>query len=434
MISATAGLLLMLVALPADVTGTPLRRTPTVELVDRVRPAIVNIQGEKTASSPDGYAGQTEPYRRVNGMGTGVIVDERGYILTNMHVVDGVRQINVTLADKKTYVARVVSRDYSTDLAIIKIKPARELTVIDIGTSRDLMLGEPVVAIGNAYGYEHTVTRGIISALHRSVQVSDAQGYDDLIQTDASINPGNSGGPLLNVDGEMIGIVVAVRAGAQGIGFAIPVDKAMAVAAELLSPRRVNQVWHGVSARSRSATSGSGFVVQRIEKDSPGEQAGLRAGDIIHRAAATDLAGSLDFQRAFLSHSAGDTVKLSIERDGQQLSVSMLLTAAPSDEIWQRLGLKLKSIPTKQFQRYRTKYRGGLTVSDVRPDSPASSQGIRSGDILVGMHVWETVSLDNVSYVLNRPDFEKLDPLKFYILRGNETLYGHMKVANRRKR
>ena len=127
-------------------------------------------------------------------------------------------------------------------------------------------------------------------------------------------------------------------------------------------------------------------------------------------------------------------MKLSIERDGLQLSVSMLLTAAPSDEIWQRLGLKLKSIPTKQFQRYRTKYRGGLTVSDVRPDSPASSQGIRSGDILVGMHVWETVSLDNVSYVLNRPDFEKLDPLKFYILRGSETLYGHMEIASRRKR
>ena len=148
-------------------------------------------------------------------MGTGVVIDPRGYIITNYHVVNGVRDIQVTLADGERYIAKLVARDPETDLAIIKIDAKQEIPVISIGTSSDLMTGETVIAMGNAYGYEHTVTRGIVSALRRSVQVNEAQNYDDLIQTDASINPGNSGGPLLNIDGEMIGINVAVRAGAR---------------------------------------------------------------------------------------------------------------------------------------------------------------------------------------------------------------------------
>ena len=142
-----------------------------------------------------------------------MLIDSRGYIVTNHHVVDGVREILVTMADGQRHVAKLVARDMETDLAIIKIDAPAPLPVIPIGTSSDLMAGETVIAVGNAYGYEHTVTRGIVSALHRAVQVSDAQFYDDLIQTDASINPGNSGGPLLNIDGDMIGINVAVRAG-----------------------------------------------------------------------------------------------------------------------------------------------------------------------------------------------------------------------------
>ena len=148
-------------------------------------------------------------------MGTGVMIDPRGYILTNYHVVDGVREILVTMADGKKYIASLVARDLETDLAVIKISPRTKLPVIPLGTSSDLMPGETVIAVGNAFGYEDTVTRGIVSALHRAVQVSDAQYYDDLIQTDAPINPGNSGGPLLNIDGEMIGINVAVRAGSR---------------------------------------------------------------------------------------------------------------------------------------------------------------------------------------------------------------------------
>ncbi len=176
----------------------------------------MNIRGEKTVPGSASPFPGPETTHRVNGMGTGVIIDARGYMLTNYHVVDGVREIQVTASDGKRYVATLVARDLETDLAIINVPTTEKLPVIRIGTSSDLMPGESVIAVGNAFGYENTVTRGIVSALHRAVQISEAQFYDDLIQTDASINPGNSGGPLLNIDGEMIGINVAVRAGARG--------------------------------------------------------------------------------------------------------------------------------------------------------------------------------------------------------------------------
>lgn len=417
------------------------RRTPIVVAVEQARPAIVNIHGEKTvgAEGPSSQGGEVG--RRVNGMGTGIIVDERGYIVTNFHVVEGVKKITVTTADRETYVADLISNDAKTDLAVIKIDAHEKLPTITLGGSYDLMPGETVVAVGNAYGYEHTVTCGIISALHRTVQVSDAQSYEDLIQTDASINPGNSGGPLLNIDGEMIGINVAVRAGAQGIGFAIPTDKALAVVADLLSTRRVKQTWHGVVAKPQEGR-GDGVVVESVEEGSPAAEIGLQPGDVIRSADEQQLSRPLDLERALLGHREGEQVPLEIEREDDSLSVKLVLAAAPkaaaepSDPIWDVLGLDLQAIPTKQFlQRHRTQYRGGLSVVDVRPDSPAAKQGIRAGDTLVGMHIWETISLENVNYVLNRPDFASLAPLKFYILRQNEprTLYGYLNVSVSRR-
>jgi serine protease Do len=308
--------------------------------------------------------------------------------------------------------------------------------VIAIGTSSDLMPGESVIAVGNAYGYEHTVTRGIISALHRAVQVSDAQFYDDLIQTDASINPGNSGGPLLNIDGEMIGINVAVRAGAQGIGFAIPVDKTMTVAATLLGSAAVNKTWHGVTPAADSWPSQTGVTVASVEKRSPAADVGLHVGDIVTAVDGVEVKRALEFHRAMLDRKAGDKVSLTVVRKGSPLTLRLTLADVPEtvkqagNPAWEFLGLELKSIPAADFhQKYQGRYRGGLAVADVRPNSPASAQGIRAGDVLVGMHIWETVSLDNVAYILKRPDFTTLNPVKFYILRGSDTLYGYMPVS-----
>lgn len=434
--SVAAALVLALVgelsALSAD--ASELRHTAVVRAVQDAAPSVVNIHGEKLLSPSDAGFNKGSDHR-VNGMGTGVIIDERGYIITNHHVVDGVEKIHVTFSTGESLVARIVSHDPTTDLAIIKVDAQRKLPVINIGTSHDLMAGEPVVAVGNAFGYEHTVTVGIISALNRTVQVGETQKYENLIQTDASINPGNSGGPLLNIDGQLIGINVAVRVGAQGIGFAIPVDRAMNVAAELLSTRRLNKTWHGVVCEARFSGDQADLVVGKVDHNSPASKVGLQPGDKIKAVAGQSVARPYDLERALLGRKIGDEVELAVERDQEQVTLKLVLQKLPDglqvaeNPIWEVLGLSLKPIPDRQFQRFRSPYRGGLSVVAVRPNSPAAQQGIRRGDILVGMHVWETVSLDNVSYILNRPDFSTFDPLKFYILRGNETHTGNLMVS-----
>jgi serine protease Do len=415
--------------------ASELRHTATVRIVQAARPSIVSIHGQKTLTPHDEGYHTGEGPQRVNGMGTGIVIDERGYIVTNHHVVDGVAKIQVTLANKDNYVATLLSHDPKTDLAVIKIDAPDKLPVISIGTSSDLMIGEPVVAVGNAYGYENTVTRGIVSALHRTVQVSDAQSYQDLIQTDASINPGNSGGPLLNIDGDVIGINVAVRAGAQGIGFAIPIDIAMDVAAQLLSGERVGSVTHGVVPGPPADPTKPQLVVGALAKNSPAAKAGLQPGDVITAVGKQPVVRQLDLERAVLGRTAGDEVELTVQREGEPITISLALAPAArskssvADRAWDTVGLRLEPIAARQIRQTNSRYRGGLLVTSVRNDGPAAKAGIRRGDILVGMHEWETISLENISYILNRVNTAKLDSLKFFIVRDNETRVGYLPVS-----
>jgi serine protease Do len=415
------------------------RLTPVVLAVREARPAVVSIRGQKPASDQGDSA--AEAPRQVNGMGTGTVVDERGYILTNYHVVSDVRLIEVTLDDGRSYTAELLAYDAAADLAVIKIAASKPLPVIRLGTSADLMEGEPVIALGNAFGYEQTVTRGIISALGRDVQVSDIQSYDDLIQTDASINPGNSGGPLLNIDGEMIGVNVAVRAGAQGIGFAIPVDNALAVAAKLLNVERLRNNWHGLLTRSGAETDGP-LQVAKVESASPAAALGIKPGDELVRIGGRPVARPLDLERAFLDRPAGEPVPVEVRRDGQTMVMELALAESRvtaiaaqhelSDEatqVWNVLGLQLSEEPRATFERRSSRYRGGMRVDSVRPDSPAAQEGILPGDILVGMHKWETASDQDIQYVISRPTLAQMGKLKFYVLRGQSTLYGHLSVA-----
>jgi serine protease Do len=423
-----------LVFAPLPAFASSLRRTAIVEAVEKVRNAVVNIQGRKLIRAESADAGSGEPFRQVNGMGTGVVIDARGYILTNFHVVENVETIQVTLADRRSFIARLVSNDAVMDLAVIKIDAGDSLAVMPCGVSSDLMPGEPVIALGNAFGYEHTVTRGIISALHREVQVSATQKYHDLIQTDASINPGNSGGPLLNIDGEMIGINVAVRVGAQGIGFAIPVDEVLEVAAQLVSLEQVEHVVHGVLGETRCAESERYFAVTGVREGSGAASSGLQPGDVITAVDQTPVNRAIDFERALLGRPTGQSLMVSVRRDGQAQTLELVLPSASlaadalEQRTWRTLGMKLTPASKEECQRSTSRYRGGMRVQTVRPDSPAGRQGIRAGDILVGMHVWETISKDNVQYVLDRDDFDSFQPLKFFILRGGETLYGFMQV------
>jgi serine protease Do len=404
------------------------RRTAIVRAIESTRDSVVNIHGQKIIAS-DADPNVDGEQRRVNGMGTGVVIDARGYVVTNYHVVEGVRRIEVTLASGKTVSATLVSHDPRTDLAVIRVAHDGPLPVIAIGTSSDLMIGETVLALGNAYGYEHTVTRGIVSALHRDVEVSRTQQYKDLIQTDASINPGNSGGPLLNINGEMIGINVAVRAGAQGIGFAIPIDRALAVVTDLLSVERIDKTWHGIVAK---ADGQRGVVVETVHRASPAETSGVKAGDVITRIGDLPVTCPLDVERAMLGRKAGDCVALTVTRSGASEQIDLPLAAARQlsmsieDRCWLELGLRVEQMPASKVQRLQARYRGGLLVKEVRSGGPAADQGIRDGDILVGLHVWETVSTENVAYVLDKSREDNLGPLKFYVLRGRETLFGHL--------
>jgi serine protease Do len=417
---------------------TPERMTPVVRAVRQARAAVVSIQGQKLVAASAEEAASGESPHQVNGMGTGTIVDERGYILTNYHVVSDVRHIHVTLDDGHERTAQLAAFDPTADLAIIKIPTDVPLNVIRIGTSADLMEGESVIALGNAFGYEQTVTRGIISALNRDVQVSDTQAYDDLIQTDASINPGNSGGPLLNIDGEMIGVNVAVRAGAQGIGFAIPVDNALRVAGQLLSIQRLQGKWHGVVGVADEDPTGP-LHVTKVLPESPAASAGLRKGDEILRVGSTPVTRPLDLERALLDRATGEEVPVQLLRDGQNVTLELAVAehhAVPSQpstldeaEVWNVLGMRLTQEPRSTFQRRNTRYRGGMRVDAVRSGSPAAEQGIEPGDILVGMHRWETASEQDLRYIISRPNLAELGKIKFYVLRGHDTLYGHLNVA-----
>ena len=416
--------------------ASSLRRSAIVKAVSKARPAVVNIHGRKEVPIEYDPGRPSEANSQVNGMGTGTIIDERGYIVTNYHVIEGVSRIRVTLADDRTTVAELVARDPATDLAVIKISHDATLPVISIGTSEDLMPGETVVAVGNAYGYEHTVTQGIVSALHRSVQVSDYQSYSDLIQTDASINPGSSGGPLLNIDGEMIGMNVAVRVGAQGIGFAIPVNDVVEVAAALMAEKHVSGVTHGATLKTRYDASTSELVIKSVRAGGPAAKAGLQADDVLLEVDDRSISRRLDFERALLGRQPGEELALRVRRDAEVVDLTLVLgegsgrNSTVTDQAWEQIGMDVVPIEPQTFRRYRTRYRGGLKITSVRPDSPASKHGIQRGDILLGLHKWETVSLDNISYILNSAEFKATQPFRFYILRGKDTLYGSMTTAS----
>jgi serine protease Do len=289
-----------LVATPLPTALTPSqqsRRTPVVDAVQRAAPSVVSILTEqKPQYNPFGFFGlEEEDDSGRTSLGSGVIVDPRGLVVTNEHVVAGAARIRVLLADGRELPASLVGADQSFDLAVLRIEPIgkdgkdgkdskelKDLPSLRIGTASDLMIGETVIAIGNPFGLSHTVTSGVISALHRMVRAKN-RTYEDFIQIDAQINPGNSGGPLLNVNGELIGINTAVHSGGPGIGFAIPIDRARTIVNDLLQFGRVRYGFLGlrvapIHERRRQAT---GVLVTEVDVGSPAEKAGLVPGDVI---------------------------------------------------------------------------------------------------------------------------------------------------------
>ena len=435
------GLALLGASAPGE-TRAASRRTPVTEAVHKVQPSVVSITSEKKAASSSRWPFTPEESQRarVSGMGTGVLIDQRGFVLTNHHVVDKVQGVEVHLADGTVYPARVLQFDPQMDLAIVKIDAGRPLPAITIGTSSDLMVGENVITIGNAFGYENTVSVGIISALKRNVTLSDDQVYRNLIQTDACINPGNSGGPLVNIEGELIGINVAVRAGAQGIGFALPIDDVKRATAEMISTRRLTETWHGLVASELPEGGSRAVVLAEVPLGSPAEEAGFKPGDQIVRVNDQDVTNPIDIERGFFDVAAGQSAKVWIKRAGAEQTLVLKpkalprTTADPTDLVWRLLGLKTVQVESEYVVAASPKLRGGLYVQAVSPTSPGARASIQKGDILVGMNVgvrhWETIRPDNVLFILRQPEIAHSQSLQFYIVRQNGIHQGVMSLAD----
>lgn len=416
--------------------GNP-RRTPVVGLVQRVKDSVVNIHSERLVQnsiSTDLFS--LAPSRnRINGMGTAIVIDPRGYLITNQHVIENVSLIRARLADGTTTQARVVASDEVNDLALLKIDVKKPLPVMPLGTAKDLMLGETMVAIGNAYGYDHTVSVGVVSALDRDVKLNQKISYEDLIQTDAAINPGNSGGPLMNIRGELVGVNVAIRAGAQGIGFAIPVDTVMKVAADLLAKKRESRFGLGMECRD-VAIPHQDKALERyliVEKVTPGgvaAEAGLKRGDVLRQAGKENLSCRLDLERVLMTANQGETLTFRIRRGEKaqlarlKLGTSEATIADAGTLIWKRFGMRLIRVKGDTVETADSKVRGGLFVLSVSENSPATQAGIRQGDVLIGLHEWEMTQLDNVTYVLKRADLDELLPLQFYVIRDRQVHRG----------
>ncbi len=411
-----------------------LRHTATVLAIQRAEPAVVNIEGNKPAA-PSATGARTSDAPLVNGMGAGVLIDPRGYILTNQHVVQDVTRIEVTLSDGTQYVGKLIGRDPTTDLALIKIDSRKPLPTIRCGTSSDLMRGEPVIAIGNPFGYHHTVTEGIISALHRNIPVNGAQEYPDLIQTDASINPGNSGGPLLNAEGLMIGINAAVRIGAQGIGFAIPVDKATEVAAELIAQHRGYAMDNSLSLKTEYNSGKSRLRIVSARAS------GLQKGDVITAVADRTVASRLEYELALIDYSSGAEIPINVERDGELVAVNLpvgktttstraQLTSASSvqEQVFRTLGMRLEPADSNKVRSVDATYKGGLRVTSVRTNSPADNAQINTGDILVGLMEWQTPNWDDLAWIMKSSEFKSATAPKFHIMRGREVFWGSLDV------
>lgn len=308
-------------------------RSAFVGVVKESCQSVVSIQGEKQYEVGARNVRGVAQYDVFNGMGTGVVVDERGYILTNYHVVKGLLKLEIITADGERYRdVELIRNDVETDLAILKINPKKPLRKMIMGRAERLELAEEVFAIGNPYGYHCSITRGIVSSLDRPLKVNDQLSYERVIQTDAAVNPGNSGGPLINIDGEMVGLNAAVREDAENIAFAIPVDVVTEVVDRMLRQTVAKMTHHGLkfevidSDDPNYPECGDGhdcLVVKAIDAKSPAANAGVRPGDVLLYSNGFEMHSTLDFTCSLIGQGFRDTAALEFARDGQEMEATL---------------------------------------------------------------------------------------------------------------
>jgi len=419
----TVTLMALALALPAAApaagdAGTVMVPANFTHLAEKARPAVVNIRTVKTVNGGGpvfrhfferGPFGDQDPFREFFGrgpnrefkqrsLGSGFVVDPEGFIVTNNHVVENADQIKVRLYDEKEYDAEVVGRDPKTDLALIRIKADRKLEALPLGDSDRLPVGSWVVAIGSPFGLEQTVTAGIVSAKGRIIGTGP---YDDFIQTDASINPGNSGGPLVNLEGEVVGINTAIVASGQGIGFAIPVNLARGIIAQLKDTGEVSRGWLGVGIQNLTPElmeyyglqEDRGALVTQVYEGDPADKAGIRPGDVIVGVGDAPVASSRDLSNAIANAGAGSKIDVRVRREGKERTVSVKLAkrsdsepgaVRPADKRSDDLGMQVGELTPELAERLGMEgSQEGVVVMEVEEGGKAAQAGVERGDVII---------------------------------------------------
>ena len=431
-------------------------RNGFVQVAKKVQPSVVSIRSERTVTvSPGEGLGEDffkgTPFedffkqyggppmkRRQMGEGSGVIVDGEGYILTNYHVVLGADKLTVQLFDGRDLKGTVQGTDPKTDLAVIHVE-AKDLPVATLGDSDKLQVGEWAIAIGSPFGLEETVTVGVISAKGRTGLGTGT--YEDFIQTDASINPGNSGGPLVNIDGEVIGINAMIIQPGQGIGFAIPINLAKTIMIELIKKGKVVRPWVGIGLqdltpelmKSFSVEEKEGALISQVFEGSPAEKAGLKVGDIAIEIDGTKVKSSQDVVREVLKKQVGQKIEITIIREGKRIQVQVTTVEMPSEAAGQKtpsemkewFGLRVTTVTPQMAKQLGLPKAEGVVVDNIEAGSVGQDAGLRRGDVILEVNRQKV--RDENDY---RSLMEKTKPgqsVLFLISRGGSTLFVSLK-------
>lgn len=426
-------------------------------LIKAIKPCVVNISTTMTIKGPgftDPFTGPYSPFRDFFGndfferffgdlpkrefkqrsLGSGFIIDKDGYILTNNHVVEKATSIKVKLSDGKEYDAKVIGKDAKTDIALIKINARHDLPVAKLGDSDRLEVGDWVIAIGNPFGLEHTITAGIVSAKGR---VIGAGPYDDFIQTDASINPGNSGGPLFNINGEVIGINTAIVATGQGIGFAIPINMAKDMLHSLKTKGKVVRGSLGVRiqevtpeiAKNFGLKEPQGALVADVIEGSPADKAGIKSGDIIVSYNGKDIKNRDVLPKLVAATEVGKKVKVGIIRDGKRIDLEVVvgelqdetIVASKKPDVEKDFGLVVQNITPEIARHLKLKDTRGVIVTEVQPDSPANNADIREGDIIIKIGKKTIRNVNDFKEALKKANIK--EGIVIFLRRENITFY-----------
>jgi serine protease Do len=440
--------------------NAPVRMVPQnfSALAETVSPAVVHIRVVKIVKSEgpafgpfnrnpfgdneqfrDFFSHRFGPQRRPEfkqpGLGSGFIIDKAGYIVTNNHVVDGADSIKVILKDETEYNAEVIGRDPVTDIALIKIEAKHDLPSVPLGSSDNLKVGEWVTAIGSPFGLQYTVTAGIVSAKGR---VIGSGPYDDFIQTDASINPGNSGGPLINMQGQVVGINTMIIAGGQGIGFAIPIDLAKGILTQLKTSGQVTRGWLGITiqdlkgqlAEYYGVSGKTGVLVAGVVPGDPADQAGIQPKDIITEINGEKVTSSRDLTKLAANLGVGDTAKVTILRNGKSKTLEIQIgkrpmTMASASESRQKekqgeYGFKVTDLTPEIARRLNIEETSGVIVVGVVANSQADTAGVQQGDLIIEINHIDIGSVKDFKTLIDQP--KKADGINLLVKRLNAGL------------